>query len=156
MKNREDLLVSARALRAPSASAAREYGEKRERLASELNRIMGERKDIDIMVGGNRAMMEDNHRNHARFMASLFLNWEAEVLVDTVLWVFRAYRSHGFGLTYWPAQLDTWVIILKNELTADSFNDIYPVYDWMIVNQPAFAALSDGALRSEVPTHRVG
>jgi hypothetical protein len=42
-------------------------------------------------------------------MVSLFGDYHPEVLVETVLWVFRAYRSHGFKLTYWPAQLDMWV-----------------------------------------------
>jgi hypothetical protein len=76
-------------------------------------------------------------------MDSIFMIYSPAVLVDTVLWVFRAYRSHGFQLTYWPAQLDTWVEIFRQDLTEQTFSEIYPFYNWMIVNQPAFVALSD-------------
>jgi hypothetical protein len=151
---REDLLKSASALTPPPSAAAEEYGRMRERLAAEINRIMTSRPDAAFLSGGNLAMMEDNHRNHARFMASLFTAWDPGVLVDTVLWVFRAYRSHGFPLTYWPAQLDTWAETLKRELSAEGFRSIYPVYHWMIVHQPAFVALSDRELASGgAPAH---
>ena len=140
---RDDLVVSAGILAQPSRQAAEEYGSRSDGFAEEMNRIMGERPDMAFMVGGNRAMMEDNHRNHARFMETLFCAYNPAVLVDTVLWVFRAYRSHGFQLTYWPAQLDTWVGVLRRELSPQAFAEIYPFYHWMIINQPAFALLSD-------------
>ncbi|MEI7673143.1 MAG: hypothetical protein WCK00_13610, partial [Deltaproteobacteria bacterium] len=54
-----------------------------------------------------------------------------------------AYRSHGFQLTYWPAQLDTWVEILQRKLSTEALAEVYPFYNWMIVNQPAFTLLSD-------------
>ena len=146
---REELLASARRLVPPPTFAADEYERKQEGLAAELNRILGAREDLDELIGPhNRAMMEDNHRNHARFIASLLHSFSPEVLVDTVLWVFRAYRCHGFHLTYWPAQLDTWVVVLKRELTPEAYQAIYPFYLWMIVNQPAFATLSDALLPS--------
>ncbi len=151
---REDLLRAARLLRAPSPSVAEEYAAKRERLAEELNSVMASRPDVDLLVGGNLAMMADNHRNHARFFHSLFHAWDPEVLVDTVLWAYRAYRSHGFALTYWPAQLDTWVEVLKAELSAQALSEIYPVYHWMIVYQPAFVALSDASVQAGAqPAH---
>lgn len=42
-------------------------------------------------------MMKDNHANHVRFVHSILNNPNAEVHTDTVLWVFRAYKSHGFS-----------------------------------------------------------
>lgn len=145
---KEELLASAELLSQPSKSATEEYSEKSEKMAAEMNRIMGERPDIDYMVAGNRAMMEDNHRNHARFIGSLLYSYSPSVLVDTVLWVFRAYRSHGFQLTYWPAQLDTWVEVLRGELSPEAMNEVYPFYRWMIVNQPSFVLLSDSFVPS--------
>ncbi|MFW5880852.1 MAG: hypothetical protein ACOC2N_07070 [Spirochaetota bacterium] len=71
---------------------------------------------------------------------------DLEVLVNTVLWVFRAYRAHGFNLTYWPAQLDTWVVLLEKHLSPSSFAAIYPVYHFMLIHQPDFVGLSDEAL----------
>ena len=76
-------------------------------------------------------------------MASLFLDYEPEVFVDTVLWVFRAYRSHGFQTTYWAANLNLWVDLLKKDLTPEAFEEIYPFYNWLIVNIPAFVKLTD-------------
>jgi hypothetical protein len=139
----DDLLKTASALHAPPPKAIAEYANLRDKLAGELNRRLGARSDLDALIGpGNRAMMEDNHRNHARFMESLFRLYSPQVLVETVLWVFRAYRAHGFRLTYWPAQLDTWVEVLRENLSTESFRAIEPFYHWMIVNQPAFAALT--------------
>lgn len=153
--SKEELLASARLLVQPSKQITEEYSRKSEYLAAEMNRIMGERPDIEYMVGGNRDMMEDNHRNHARFIESLFYAHNPSVLVDTVLWVFRAYRSHGFQLTYWPAQLDTWVEVLRRELSPEAMVEVYPFYRWMIVNQPAFALLSDSLIpaNTAVPKH---
>ena len=74
---------------------------------------------------GNRLMTEDNNRNFSRFMESVFNHYQAEVLVETVLWVFRAYRSHGFQTTYWPANLNTWIEILKKEMSEKAFEAIY-------------------------------
>ncbi len=152
---REKILETARLIKQPPAASSEEYGDKREGLAAEINRVMEGRADIETLIGpGNIEMMRDNHRNHARFMESVFFSYSPEVLVDTVLWVFRAYRSHGFHLSYWPAQLDTWVEILKRELTGPAFDDIYPFYRWMIINQPAFAGISDAMIETQnAPSH---
>jgi hypothetical protein len=111
---------------------------------------MGTRRDLERLVGsGNEAMAEDNNRNFARFMESIFRHYQPEVLVETVLWVFRAYRSHGFQTTYWPANLDTWVELLREELAAESFEAVYPFYDWLIVHIPWFVKLTDEQLADQ-------
>ena len=151
---REHLLASARQLRPPAAVAAAEFEGKLERMAAELNRRMLSRPDVDRLIGGadNRPMMENNSRNFLRFMNSLFRNYEPMVLVETALWVFRAYRAHGFQTSYWPANLDTAVEILKQELSAEVFGEVYPLFDWLIVHIPAFVRISDQALK-EGPGH---
>ena len=154
--NREQLIRSAESLKAPPASAAGEYGQRRDAMASEMNEIMLNREDVDSMVGpGNRAMMEDNHRNHARFMHSLFVHYVPEVFAETVLWVYRAYRAHGFRLSYWPAQLDMWVEVMRRQLSKESFEALYPFYEWMLVNQAAFVEVSDQMLEppGDAPSH---
>lgn len=85
------------------------------------------------------------------FMSSLFLHYEPRVLVETVLWVFRACRNHGFKLTYWPAQLDNWLSIFRNEMSTEAHAEIEPFYHWMIVNNPAFALLSENQQSDAVP-----
>ncbi len=141
---KDELIRAAAALPVPTTEAATEYDEKSEAVVSELNAVMAARPDLEALIGpDNAAMMEDNHRNHARFMSSLLATYSPEVLVNTVLWVFRAYRAHGFNLTYWPAQLDTWVVLFQKHLSPSSFHAIYPVYHFMLIHQPDFVVLSD-------------
>lgn len=143
------LIQSAETLPAPGADSISEYDQKQEQMVAMLNNIMKDRKDLKQLIGeGNLDMMLDNHRNHARFIASFLITFEPQLLVNTILWVFRAYRSHGFRLTYWPAQLHQWMVVLKQCLSPQAFNQIAPLYNWMIINQPAFASLSDEGLES--------
>ena len=142
--NRETLVKTASVLKQISEQALAEYSGKREAVTTELNELMTSRKDVINLVGENNLqMMADNHKNHSMFMESVFTEYNPEVLVDTVLWVFRAYRSHGFNLTYWPAQLEVWVSVLKEKLTPETWKQIYPFYKWMIINIPVFTKLSE-------------
>ena len=148
--DRAALIETARALPPVPPAAAAAYVASRDALVAELDRRMGARDDLDRLVGpDNRAMMANNHANHARFVASVLAELDPEVLVDTVLWVFRAYRSHGFGLAYWSAQLATWIEVIRDQLPAHAA-DIEPLYDWFLVHQPAFVALSDAQLADGV------
>lgn len=155
---KEKLLASASKLSPPPASAAEEFSEKQEQLASEGNQRMARREDLEKLVGkGNRQMAEDNNRNFARFMASLFSDFSPNVLAETALWVFRAYRSHGFQTTYWAANLNIWVDILQKEMSKETFASIYPFYHWLIVNIPIFAAMTKEVhpefSEAEMPEH---
>lgn len=148
--NRETLMKSAGRLKQPSGEATTEFEASRERLADKLNQRMGVRPDLERLIGvGNQPMMEDNSRNFCRFMSSLFRAYEPGVLVDTALWVFRAYRSHGFQTAYWPANLDTFVELARDELSATTFAEVYPFLEWLIVNIPAFVAESDAAMDAD-------
>ena len=145
---KEQLIESARLLRPTTAAAAADFEARREAMAAELSRRMLARPDIDRLVGpGNREMLENNSRNMLRFLGSLFRSFDPVVLVETALWVFRAYRSHGFQISYWPANLDTAVQIVREQLSAESFGSVYPFFEWLIVRNPAFVELSDAALQ---------
>jgi hypothetical protein len=148
------LLETALQLKQVSAKTAEEYYQNADKLITEMNNLMLGRPDIEILVGKNNiSMMKDNHANHVRFIASILKNHNHEVLVDTVLWVFRAYRSHGFTTNYWAAQLNTWLIIIKNTLTPESFIEVYPYYEWMQVNIPLFVTVSDEKLEAPNSLH---
>jgi hypothetical protein len=158
---RQDLIETAAKLQQPDAEVVDEFASKADLLAAELNRRMLARPDLERLVGkGNELMMQDNSRNFTRFMSSLFHWFRPEVLVDTSLWVFRAYRSHGFHTTYWPANIDTFVEILKEEMSPRAYAVLCPFYDWLIVNIPAFVAHSDAALAEHAddgpaPSHEI-
>lgn len=147
--DKEDLIESAKALKAPSAVSTEKFLGKLDATAAELNQRMLSRPDIERLIGsGNEAMMENNSRNFLRFMASLFRNYEPAVFVETALWAFRAYRAHGFQVSYWPANLDTLVQILNSELPQPAYNEVYPFFEWLIVHIPGFTEISDEAIRA--------
>lgn len=148
------LLETASQLKKVSVKTAEEYHRNTDKLITEMNTLMLERPDIESLVGKNNInMMKDNHANHVRFIASILKNYNHEVLVDTVLWVFRAYRSHGFTTNYWAAQLNTWIIVIKEVLTPESFVETYPYYEWMQVNIPLFVKVSDEKLEAPNSLH---
>jgi len=142
----EQLLESAKALPTISKTASDEYEKKSEVLISAINSMMLKRDDLDNLLGGHIEMMKDNHANHVRFMSSMFKFYQADVMVETVLWVFRAYRTHGFKSNYWSTQLNYWTEILKEELSQESFKEIDTYYHWMIINIPVFVKLADEQL----------
>jgi hypothetical protein len=148
------LLETATQLKHVSSASAEEYQHKTEQLIAQMNTLMLGKADIENLVGKeNLNMMKDNHANHVRFMVSVFKNYHPEVLVETVLWVFRAYRSHGFTTNYWATQLNTWIYLLKEALTSESYTEIYPYYEWMQINIPFFVKVSDEKLDASQSLH---
>ncbi len=154
----EYLIASARKLKSFPAASAQAYDRNREKMAAEVTAVLEKRSDIEKIVGAdNLEMMRDNHRNHARFIASILKDFNPEVLVETILWVYRAYRSRGFHVTYWASQLNVWLQILEKNLPPEDYKAIYPLYDWLIVNLPIFSKLSgkqlESRLQEAVPGH---
>jgi hypothetical protein len=86
-----------------------------------------------------------------RFMDRMFHACEPEVLVQTALWVFRADRAHGLQTSYWPANLDTFVEIVRVRMSATAFVQLYPFLHWLIVNIPSFVQLSDARRDGSLP-----
>lgn len=151
---REDLIQTASLLKQVSVKSATEYSSKKDHLVDQLNKKMESRADLLDLVGvGNVEMMKDNHANHARFLESIFIQQSPEVLVDTVLWVFRAYRSRNFSSTYWAAQLNAWIELYKMELTPECYQEIYPYYNWMQINIPTFNKLAEENLEAPHSAH---
>lgn len=142
--NRIYLLNTAEQLKQVSENAASEYTRNASAMVAKLNALMQQREDIYKMIGdGNMSMMLDNHSNHARFIGTIIAKFDAEVLVDTILWVFSTYVSHGFNSIYWAAQLNCWMEILKSDLSEKSYNEIIPFYKWMQTNIPNFVSLAN-------------
>ncbi|MBN2635175.1 MAG: hypothetical protein JXR61_02815 [Prolixibacteraceae bacterium] len=152
--DKEMLVQTAKKLPPVNKEYAAEYNRSRDLLVEKLNQKMLLRPDINQLVGENNIeMMKDNHANHARFMESVFYDFNAEVLVDTVLWVFRAYRSRNFSSTYWAAQLNAWLDIYKNNLSTQCYESIYPYYNWMQINIPVFNNLAEENLGAPLSSH---
>ena len=153
---KKKLMSTATSLVPPKKAAAERFQEKREMLTAECTLQFEERDDIDQLIGEhNLQMAKDNNRNFSRFMAAILADYEPELLVETVLWVFTAYRSHGFRTTYWAANLNIWVDVLKRHLPAEDYAEIYPFYNWLIIHIPIFVKLTDHAENSDAPAHDI-
>ncbi|KPA09496.1 hypothetical protein MHK_010328 [Candidatus Magnetomorum sp. HK-1] len=127
--------------------AISELSEKMDLLLAEMNEIMCKRPDVKSLVGeDNIQMMKDNHANHLRFVYSLLKQYNKKVLVDTVCWVYRSYRSRGFHVNYWAAQINTWIEIFKKHLSNTTYEAISPLYEWFSITIPHFSNLSDEEL----------
>ncbi len=63
--------------------------------------------------------------------------------MDTILWVFRTYRAHGFQVAFWPANLATLLDVLRAELPPYAFRAVAPFFDWILVNIPVFTELTN-------------
>ena len=151
---RKQLFESAEQLKQVNLNTISEYQRKLDVLINNINNIMLERTDLENLIGKNNTdMMKDNHANHARFIASILKNHNSDILVDSILWVFRAYRSHGFNSNYWSAQLNAWIITLEETLSPESYIEIYPYYEWMQINIPIFVLLSDKKLDAANSLH---
>ena len=144
MLTEQMLIRSAAKLQQPSPGSAVAFEKVADSLATELNRRMSSRSDLTKLIGrDNLPMMQDNSRNFCRFMVSLFHDYDPETLVRTVLWVLSAYRSHGFQATYWPANIDTFVEIARDQLDPEVFDEVYPFFAWMLVHIPTFSAITE-------------
>lgn len=142
--NRKKLIKMLEEIQPPSQEAAEEYAAKKDIMVAAINQKMMNRNDILNLIGkDNLEMMKDNHANHARFIESILRSFDPEILTDTVLWVFRAYRCHGFQDNYWAAQLNAWIEVLKENLTPENYDSILPIYNWMLINIPNFVLLAD-------------
>lgn len=152
--DKNNLIESAKKINHFSEATQQEYFQKSEMLINKMNDLMLARADLKELIGeNNERMMQDNHANHVRFIASILKNYNPDVLVDTVLWVFRAYRSHRFTTNYWATQLNSWITIMKETLSPEAYSQVYPLYEWMQVNIPMFVKLSDEKLENTHSMH---
>lgn len=142
--NKDLLENTAAKLIQPSPPTAEEFGKNKDIFAEKVVAVLLKRDDLDNLIGEtNREMMKDNAHNMARFMESIFVSYNPQVFIETVLWVFRAYRSHGFHLTFWSAHLNTWIEVLKAGLSKKAYKDVLPFFAWLQVNIPVFVNLTN-------------
>ncbi len=144
---KEHLLQSAYALPDVSPEVVAEYAEKQEKLAAGVDEIMLRQPKLNDLIGAdNIDVMKTNHDHHGRFVASILEHPDPELLVDSVLWVFRAYRSHGFQPDYFQVQIGAWLDVMRKDLSSEAFAAVRPLYDWFLGNIPIFTEISDTQL----------
>ena len=142
------LVKSADQITKVSADSLKEYVDKMDFLVATMNEVMLKREDILELIGEEKNIlaMKENHKYHFLFIASILETPDPEILVDTVLWVFRSYMSKGFRPSYWAVQINTWIQLLKENISENAFFEIYSIYNWLHVNIPIFAIAADEEL----------
>jgi len=146
----EQLLQEAKALPTVDAAAVQAYRGATESMVEQVNRIMVLHPQVHRLIGYNPLkMMFDNHLNHARFMANVFRFHAMELLVKTVIWVYRAYRHHGFEYDYFPAELSAWQQAVQTHLDPASSQAILAVYHWMLDRHADMVRLSQEPVQTE-------
>lgn len=109
------------------------YGAAAEQMVSRVNASLLGHSDVSDLLGPCPVdMMHDNHRNHARFMLTVFdLNLPG-LLRRVVPWVYRAYISRGFSPDYFPAELRAWKEAVGKHVPEAEAQPIQEVYQWML------------------------
>lgn len=129
----EKLIRSAIALTPVPPTAAREYRENLDVLREQVDQNLTVYPGIDELIGGNPlAMMYDNHRNHALFMANVFRFNTFEVLARIAVWVYKSYHAHGFSYDYFPVELTAWMKAVTDHLGVAAAPDINRIYRWLL------------------------
>ncbi len=123
---------------------ARAYQEQTLFLVEQVNKKMTSRKDCNLLIGHNTlGKMFDNHKNHAAFMANVFLFRCYELLLTVIPWVYRSYHNQGFAYGYFPAHLQAWKQVLAEHLPDHISAPIIQVYEWIISRHETFITLSE-------------
>lgn len=129
----------------PEASV-QEYKDHLAALVERVNNSMSSRADLRLLIGENPlSVMFANHKNHALFMSNVFALHQYELLAHIVPWVYRAYHSHGFSYSYFPAHLQAWRTALQEMLPAERAEPLISVYDWMLSRHEDFIHRSEQA-----------
>lgn len=141
---KEDLIKLAEEIIQPDENSYSEYDKKRESMVSEMNNYMEARKDINDLVGGSKniPMLKDDNNNQSKFMNNLFKNYSPKALIDTMCWALSAYTNHNFEIAYFPATLNGWSETMKKNLSEKTYDQLIPVYDFLIAHQASFVELS--------------
>jgi hypothetical protein len=150
------LVESADKLVNVSETSIKEYVENMDLLVATLNGAMLKREDILELIGGknNITMMKNNHHSHLQFIAAILQVPDSEMLVDTLLWVFRAFMSRGFGPNYWEVQISTLTLLMKENVSEKAFIEISNIYNWMNSNINTFTMIADEQLgKSKIQLH---
>lgn len=127
------IIEEARTLPRISVEAATGYDSAKEHMIEQVDRELAALPAIHMLIGHNPLrMMHENHRNHARFMVTVFFLNQYELLARTVPWVFRAYHAHGFTYDYFRVELEAWKRAIADHLDGQAARAVIEVYDWVL------------------------
>lgn len=145
--DKASLLASAEALTPPSPRAAARLEQVAEQCAEEMTEAMLRLDNLAGVIGeDNQSLMELNHQNHFRYIVSLASLYDPRSFVETVIWVFRTYRAHGFTPAYWEHMLPEATAAVRRHLPEQEAREVLTLYDWLYEHIRDFTRLSDSTL----------
>lgn len=122
-----------------SKETAERYADKVHLMTDYVNRRLGERPDLDRLIGGaDIGVMYDNHLNHAHYLSSVLELRSARSFTATVVWVYRTYILRGFDPGYFPVELEAWRDAVERFLVDGKTDEVRRIYDLMIEFHPFF------------------
>lgn len=150
---KNELIKSARKITRTSENSLKEYMKFRQLLIPLMDIEILSRKDVLELIGDpkNIKAVTDINTYHVNFIASILQLPDSETLVDSSLWVFRAYMSRGFISKYWTVQIRTILQLLREKISENAFLEIKSIYNWLSVNIPTFTLLADKKIKK--PNH---
>lgn len=126
-----------------SQKALEEYIQKQEIMTEYINEKLSADPTIKSLIGGNPlSMMYDNHRHHILFMHNVMHFRHHEMLVKTILWVYRAYKNRHFSYDYFPLELKTWIEAMEKYLPLEEARPIIELYHWLLSQHENMILLS--------------
>lgn len=132
-----------------SKVATAAYRDHADALARRVDANLLARDDLDRLIGANPLqVMRDNHDNHVRFITNVLALSSYQLLEQTLPWIYRTYRHHGFSYAYFPAELRAFCDAVRDELSAEHAAEIIAVYEWMLARHESTIAAA------EAPTPR--
>ena len=140
-------------LRRVSAAAASAYEAERDTMLPLVDRKLIEWEDLQRLIGSNPiALMRLNHSNHALFMANVFRYSCFGLFAQVLVWVYRAYRHHGFAGEYFPIELAAWRAAVSECLAPPVAAEIDAVYAWMLERHEELMQLATPAADEHLAT----
>jgi MerR family transcriptional regulator, light-induced transcriptional regulator len=138
------IIEEARTLPRIPVEAATGYDSNKELMIEQVNRELAALPAIHMLIGHNPLpMMREHHRNHARFMLTVFSLNQYELLARTVPWVYRTYHAHGFSYDYFRVQLEAWERAISRHLDGPAAQAVLGVYDWVLSRHRGMIELAE-------------
>jgi hypothetical protein len=113
-------------------------------LIAGINQRMLSTKEMQGLIdSGNKEKILINHTNHVRFMESIMQNFDPQVFVTTILWVYKTYRKHNFPDDYWKYAYPVYEKCLYECLEPTHAEEISVFYSWLKKNHRNFLEASE-------------
>ncbi|MDZ7723775.1 MAG: hypothetical protein U5R06_13460 [candidate division KSB1 bacterium] len=114
-----------------------------ENLIGFVNESMSNRSDISELIGmSSTEMMQDNHRNSARFILTSVSIGDFRKLKDTMPWVYATYHNHGFSYQYFAIVFETWIQAVHKFIDPPLSEKYAAIYEWLSEHHKDWIELS--------------